>query len=127
MKINENLKINYSSNENYYHFLDIRNLNLSPSDEINYYFEVWDNDKINGFKSRKSLIGKHKELSINELKEKRDDESKKVKNGIDKSIELTKEIEKDIEELKKSLIDKKTLGWEEKKKAENIIKKQKES
>ena len=125
LKINENLKINYSSNENYYHFLDIEALNLSPSDEVNYYFEVWDNDKINGHKSSKSLIGKHKELSKDELKEKRNDESEKVKNGINKSIELAKEIEKDIEELKKSLIDKKTLGWEEKKKAENIIKKQK--
>tara|TARA_B100000683_G_scaffold264135_1_gene293277 strand:+ start:1327 stop:4635 length:3309 start_codon:yes stop_codon:yes gene_type:complete len=125
LKINENLKINYSSNENYYHFLDIEALNLSPSDEVNYYFEVWDNDKINGHKSSKSLIGKHKELSKDELKEKRNDESEKVKNGINKSIELAKEIEKDIEELKKSLINKKTLGWEEKKKAENIIKKQK--
>ena len=125
LKINENLKINYSSSENYYHFLDIEALNLSPSDEVNYYFEVWDNDKINGHKSSKSLIGKHKELSKDELKEKRNDESEKVKNGINKSIELAKEIEKDIEELKKSLINKKTLGWEEKKKAENIIKKQK--
>ena len=125
IKVNKNLKINQSSSENYYHFLDIRNLNLSPSDEINYYFEVWDNDKINGHKSSKSFIGTHKELSEDKLKEKRDGESEKVKNGIDKSIELAKEIEKDVEELKKSLIEKKSLGWEEKKKAENIIKKQK--
>ena len=40
-----------------------------------------------------------------------------MKKGIDKSIELAKEIEKDIEELKKSLIEKKSLGWEDKKKA----------
>ena len=84
------MKINQSSSQNYYHFLDIRNLNLSPSDEINYYFEVWDNDKINGHKSSKSFIGKHKELSEDELKEKRDGEIEKVKKGIDKSIELTK-------------------------------------
>ena len=120
LKINKSLKINQSSSENYYHFLDLGNLNLSPSDEINYYFEVWDNDKINGHKSSKSFIGRHKELSEEKLKEKRDDESKKVKQGIDKSIELAKEIEKDIEELKKSLIEKKSLGWEDKKKAEKI-------
>lgn len=125
LKINESLKINQSSRENYYHFLNIGKLNLSPSDEINYYFEVWDNDKINGHKSSKSIIGKHKELSEDKLKEKRDVESKKVKKGIDKSIELAKEIEKDIDELKKSLIEKKSLGWEDKKKVENIIKKQK--
>ncbi|MAO71513.1 MAG: hypothetical protein CMD02_03260 [Flavobacteriales bacterium] len=125
LKINENLIVNHTSSENYYHFLDIQNLNLAPSDEINYYFEVWDNDKVNGHKSKKSFIGKHKELSEDKLKEQRDEESKKVKNGMDKSIELAKAIEKDIEELKKSLIEKKSLGWEERKKAENIIKKHK--
>ena len=88
--------VNHTSSENYYHFLDIQNLNLAPSDEINYYFEVWDNDKVNGHKSKKSFIGKHKELSEDKLKEQRDEESKKVKNGIDKSIELAKAIEKDI-------------------------------
>ena len=62
LKFKKTLKINKSSNENYYHFLDIKNLNLSTSDEINYYFEVWDNDGINGFKSSKSFIGKHKKL-----------------------------------------------------------------
>tara|TARA_B100001540_G_C15815623_1_gene647142 strand:+ start:955 stop:4260 length:3306 start_codon:yes stop_codon:yes gene_type:complete len=124
--INDNILINNNSEENYYHYLDLNTLNLSPSDKLNYYFEVWDNDDINGRKSTKSYTGKHSELSLDELNEITDKEDGKIKEKLDNSIQLANEIQKDIEDLKKSLIDKKSLGWEEKKKAENIIKKQKQ-
>ena len=80
---------------------------------------------INGRKSNKSFDGKYKELSKNELIDVRNLENEKIKTSIDNSIELAKEIQKEIDELKKTLVDKKTIGWEEKKKAENILKKQK--
>ena len=116
------IKINQLSNEKYYHYLDVGSLNLKPSDKLSYYFEVWDNDGVNGSKSVKSFIGSFKEPSIEEIKEKRDYENEKIKNNLDESIDLTLEIKKEIENLKKSLINKKNLGWEEKKKAENLIK-----
>ena len=122
----EEIKINHLSNEKYYHYLDMSSLNLNPSDKLTYYFEVWDNDGVNGNKPTKSSIGLYKEISTEERKEKRDNENEKIKDNLDESIDLALEIQKEIEELKKSLINKKTLGWEEKKKAENIIKKQKQ-
>jgi len=121
----EEIKISKNSEEHYYHFIDINSLQLSPSDELIFYFEIWDNDGVNGSKSSKSYTSKHSELSIQDLKEKRDSEDRKIKNKLDETITLAKEIQKDIMDLKKSLIDKKSLGWEEKKKAEDIIKKQK--
>ena len=121
----QKLKINNTSSENYYHFLDLNELNLSSGEEVNYFFEVWDNDQINGRKSNKSFDGKYKELTKNELIDVRNLENEKIKTSIDNSIELAKEIQKEIDELKKTLVDKKTIGWEEKKKAENILKKQK--
>lgn len=123
--ISEDISINNYSEENYYHYLDLNALKLSPSDKISYYFEVWDNDAINGRKSTKSHVGKYSELSLEDLSKLRDKEDGKIKDKLDNSIQLANEIQKDIEDLKKSLIDKKSLGWEEKKKAENIIKKQK--
>ena len=122
---NQKLKINNSSSENYYHFLDLNGLNLSNGEEVNYFFEVWDNDQINGRKSNKSIDGKYKELSKNELIDVRNLENEKIKTSIDNSIGPAKEIQNEIDELKKALVDKKTIGWEEKKKAENILKKQK--
>ena len=123
--IRENIKINQKSKENYYHYLDINLLNLNSSDEINYYFEVWDNDGTNGSKKTKSFLGKYKELSLEELKNKRDTEDKKIKENLNETINIAKEIQEEITDLKKDLINKKNLGWEEKNKVENIINKQK--
>ena len=88
--------------------MDLNELNLSSGDEVNYFFEVWDNDQINGRKSNKSFDGKYKELTKNELIDVRNLENEKIKTSIDNSIELAKEIQKEIDELKKTLVDKKT-------------------
>jgi hypothetical protein len=120
------IKISQTNHSKYYHDLDISSLNLNPSDSLIYYFEVWDNDGVNGSKSTKSLVESYKKPSINETKEKRDNENEKIKDNLDESIELAKEIKKEIEELKNSLFNKTNLGWEEKKKAKNLIEKQKQ-
>ena len=73
----EEIKINYLSNEKYYHYLDVSSLNLNPSDKLTYYFEVWDNDGVNGSKSAKSFVGLYKELSVDQIKENRDNEENK--------------------------------------------------
>lgn len=122
----ENITINQLSKESYYHFLDLNSLNLSPSDEIKFYFEIWDNDRVNGSKSSKTINFSYNEPSKEDLTIKRNAENEKIKKNIDNTIKLAEEIQEDIKNLKRDLIDKKELGWEEKKKAEDIIKKQKE-
>ena len=56
-------------------------------------------------------------MSKNELIDVRNLENEKIKTSIDNSIEPQhKEIQNEIDELKeKLLVDKKTIGWEEKK------------
>ncbi|MBT5858822.1 MAG: hypothetical protein HOH88_03035 [Flavobacteriales bacterium] len=120
------IEINKISKESFYHLLDINLLDLSPSDEITYYFEVWDNDAVNGNKSTKSQTEKIKEASEEQLQNKVEQEDEKIKGNLDNSIELAKEIQKDIENLKKDLINNKDLGWEQKKKMEDLLKKQKQ-
>ena len=90
----EEIKINYLSNEKYYHYLDVSSLNLNPSDKLTYYFEVWDNDGVNGSKSAKSFVGLYKELSVEQIKENRDNENEKIKDNLDESIKLSLEIKK---------------------------------
>lgn len=126
-EINHSEKINIHnlSNENFYHYLNLDSLLLAPSEEVIYYFEVWDNDNINGYKSTKSRISSYKKPSKEELEKRKNKIGEKIKNEFDEAISLSKKIQEEISILKKSLIDKKNLGWKEKKKAENIIKNQK--
>ena len=122
----EEITIQRKNLEQFFHATNFEDLNIDPGKEVNYYFKVWDNDGVNGSKFTKSGTFTYKELSTDELIEKKDLENEKTKSGLNKSISLAEEIQKEIEKLNKKILEKKEIGWEEKQKAKEILKKQKE-
>ena len=112
--------------EHFFHTFSFEKLNIKAGEELNYHFKVWDNDGVNGSKFTKTKTFIYKEPSTEDLIKKKDIENDKTKSGIKKSISLAEEIKKDIDELKKAILEKKKIGWEEKEKTKNILKKQKE-
>lgn len=124
--IKKDIIIQQLSKEQFFFTFKFDKLNLSAGTSVNYYFEVWDNDGINGSKSTKSKQFSHKEDTKDELIAKKDVENEKTKSSLNKSLSLANEIKKDIDKLNKSILEKKKVSWEEKKKAEDILKKQKQ-
>ena len=55
------------TSSNFYHFFDLSSLGLDPGDVVDYYFEVWDNDEINGPKSNKTQLQIYKAPTESEL------------------------------------------------------------
>ena len=51
-------------NQNFFYEFQLNNLNLNDGDEINYFLEVFDNDKINGSKKTKSTDFIYKKFFI---------------------------------------------------------------
>ena len=124
--VSQHLTIKDLSKELFFFTFKFDELNLAAGEEIEYYFEVWDNDGVNGSKSTKSTRFSYKEATKEELILKNEAENEKTKSGLNKSISLAKEIKKDIAELNKSILEKKKITWEEKQKAKEILKKQKQ-
>ena len=124
--VSQQLTIKQLSKELFFFTFKFDELNLGAGEEMEYYFEVWDNDGVNGSKNTKSTRFSHKEATKEELTAKKDAENEKTKSGLNKSISLAKEIKKDIAELNKSILEKKKISWEEKQKAKEILKKQKQ-
>jgi hypothetical protein len=110
----------------YYYFLDASRFNLLPGDKIEYYFEVWDNDGVNGSKSAKTQIMQFKAPTVDEMNEATDKTNSEIKKDLDDGIKKAKDLQKDINDLAKKLNDKKQMGYDEKKKLEDILKKQNE-
>lgn len=108
------------------HFWNIDELNILPGDEIAYYFEVWDNDGVNGRKSSKTALKTFKSKSIKERNSSTDSNNKNIKKDLSESVKDAKQLQKDLEEFRKKLSEKKKLGWEEKEKLKDILEKQKE-
>jgi len=111
--------------EQFFHSATFQNLDVDPGQKIIYYFKVWDNDGVNGTKFTKSREFTYKKPSLNELIKQKDFGNEKTKHSLNRSISLAEEIQKEIEELNKIILDKKKIGWEERKKARDLLKKQK--
>ena len=114
------------SQQSFYHFWDMTDLAISPGDEIEYYFEVWDNDGVNGSKSSKSQSMIYHAPTLNEIAQNTEKKNSEIKKEMEESIKDAKELQKEMEELYKKILEKKNLSWEEKKKLEELLKQQKE-
>lgn len=110
----------------FYHYWDLNQTERSAEEGVEYYFEVWDNDAINGRKSSRSQKKYYKPPSAEELEKTVNEDSQSLKKNIKKAQQLSKEIERDLEALKRDLLSEKEMRWEDQQKAKEVLKKQQE-
>ena len=75
-----------NSTQPYFYFFNAANFNLQPGDKIEYYFEVWDNDGVNGSKSAKTNIMLFKAPSIDDINKATDKNNSETKKDINDEI-----------------------------------------
>jgi hypothetical protein len=107
------------------YYWNIRQLNLSPGDRVDYYFEVWDNDGVNGRKSTRSKWMSYRMPGVDEFEAKSQQELDKIKEGLQESIDKSKELSQELKDLQQKMFQKKELSWEERKQIEDFIERQK--
>ena len=115
-----------NSRTSFYYSVDLDTLMMYPGDEVKTYFEIWDNDGINGAKSRRSELF-YLSLPTRETLDSLADASEE--NVLSKLQEKTNDLEqlrKDIDEMLKDLMSKKELDWTDKEKIKELLEKQKE-
>ncbi len=129
-KITTNTKVlaisKLSLQDEFFHSWDMTELGLVPGDQIEYYFEIWDNDGVTGSKSTRSQKMLFKAPSMKEIFENAEKNNEKIKNDLQESISQAKDVQKELSELQRKIVEKKTLSWEEKKKLQELLNKQKE-
>ncbi|MEO8793820.1 MAG: hypothetical protein ABI390_00065 [Daejeonella sp.] len=109
----------------FFHAQDFKTL-VSSGQNIEYFFEVWDNDAVNGAKSKRSEVKVFKSLSSAEVEKQLDANTESVKNKMDQAILKAAEVEKEAKRLNQALVEKKTLTYDDKKQVEQLLSKQKE-
>jgi hypothetical protein len=120
-------KLDFSLTTNpqqFFHYFDLASISLNPGDEIEYYFEIWDNDGINGSKSSRSQIMSYKLPTLDEMKKQTDQSNKDIKDEMKETLDEVKQLKKEIDEINKKLIDKKELNWEDKQQIKSLLEKQ---
>lgn len=118
--------VNQVNPQQFFHFYDLANLKLNAGNTVEYYFEVWDNDRIHGSKSTRSQIMSYKLPSIKEIDELTKEKNQLIKNEMDDAIKEAKQLQKEIEQLSKKMVDKKDLNWEDQQQIQTLLEKQQE-
>ena len=109
----------------YEHVWDLANdLPLGPGDELTYYFEVWDNDGVNGAKSARTGVMALKLPTREELAARAEANDTRVKDELKKALEATRDLQEDTERLREKLLQEKELDWKAKKEVEKLAERQ---
>lgn len=121
------ISIKNNQTENTFFYLwDINSIKLNPGENIEYFFEVADNDGVNGAKIARSEIKTFKAPTAQEIAQQTEQGSKELRDKMESTIKLANTIEKESKKLSQSLIDKKQLTFEDKKQIEQLLDKQKQ-
>lgn len=126
--LKESVPIGNSTSEQSFQYLyNLDSLILDPEDQIEYYFEVWDNDEINGAKSSKSRVWKFALPSEAEIKELNAETAKESKEAMAKQLSELDKLNKELDDFKKEVLQKKKTDWQDKEKLKSMLEKQKQA
>lgn len=105
---------------------DVRNLNLEPGDEVTYYFEVFDNDAVNGSKSARTGLMQYKMPTLDEFRQQQADNSAEIKKDLEKALKESLKVQEELKKLRDKVLQKKEMDWQTRKEMEKLLDRQKQ-
>ena len=114
-----------NTRQSFYHFVDLNDLNVMPGDEVIYYFEIWDNDGIHGSKSTRSQKMIYKLPTLDEINKALEKNRANIEDDLKKGMQEAKSIQEDVREIRKNLMEKKNLNYQDKQQIQQLLDRQK--
>lgn len=114
------------TSEDFYHFWDLGRMELVPGDVLEYWFEVWDNDGVNGSKSARTDKRTYRLPTLSELAQENNAKGEKMKDELSEAVKQAQKMQKELGKMQKDMLDKQQLNWEDKAKMKDLIEMQKE-
>ncbi|WP_199117879.1 hypothetical protein [Pedobacter sp. ASV28] len=117
---------NHQTENSFFYLWNLNEIIAKPGQFIEYFFEVADNDGVNGAKISRSEIKTYQAPTQQQIAEKLAEGSQTLKQKMESTIKLANTIEKESKKLSESILDKKQLNFEDKKQIEQLLDKQKQ-
>lgn len=115
-----------SLQQSFNHSINLSDLQINKGDELSYYFQVSDNDGVNGSKSSKSIVQHYKLPSEDEIEDILASNNENIKEQLNNNLKKAQELQKEFNDIKKSLLEKKQMDWSDKARVEQFLENQKE-
>jgi hypothetical protein len=122
----EEIRISQSIvNQSFFHHLDVRNIEVKPGETVEYYYEVYDNDQINGSKSARSRMFTYYIPDRDELLARAREDNEQIKDELSGGIGEVQEARKDLEELRRQMLESDRMSWDQQEGVKELLDKQK--
>ena len=112
--------------QDFYFNFDAGALNLSPGYSMEYFFEVKDNDGINGAKSSKTQAVVFRLKTMEEINKEITQSNEKTKTSMDNLAKEAADLTKELEKMSRQLMQTNEPTWQDKKKMEALMEQYKE-
>jgi hypothetical protein len=109
----------------YDYVFDLKTINLGPGEKINFYFEVSDNDAVNGSKKTKTTVMTYEKPTLEQVKIQDQLNDEAIKEQLTDALKDMDKLQDNMKKLKDKLLQAKNLNWQDKKELEKILDEQK--
>jgi len=104
--------------------LDLQEFSLKPGEQLSYFFEVFDNDAVNGSKSARTSVMQFKKPSLEEFKDMENKNEDDIRNKLEESLKESRRIKEELKKLREKMLQKQEPDWEDKKELEKLMERQ---
>lgn len=104
----------------------IEEIQLKAGEQLNFYYEVFDNDAVNGPKSTRSTIMTISKPTVEEYQQKEDENQEEIIANLMQAYEKNEKLREEIEKLKNKILSEQDVNWQDKKALEDLMKLQEE-
>lgn len=117
IKIQNNVTI-----QDFYYYFDQNMFQLNPGEQLEYYFQVFDNDGVNGAKSTKSTVQSYKVRTMDEIEKDLSKSEEQTRSDYSDLLKESSDLAKEIEKMQQKMRQEKELSWQDKKNLEKLMK-----
>ncbi|HWZ02691.1 MAG TPA: hypothetical protein VNX40_03710, partial [Mucilaginibacter sp.] len=110
----------------FFYYWSLKDMGIKPGDQVTYYFEVADNDGVNGPKKVRSPERSLHIPDAAELNNELNAGTQEVKQKMESAIKLAGQVERESQKLNEMLLDKNNLSFDEKKQIQDLMQKKKD-
>ncbi len=107
----------------FFYFWNLKELRIKPGDQVSYYFQVKDNNMVNGHQTARTPERTLDMPTEIEITQQLNANVETVKDKIQDAIKLAAQIDKDIKKLNEMLLNKANLSFDDRKQIQDLLEK----
>jgi hypothetical protein len=110
----------------FFYYWNLKDIGTQPGDQVTYYFEVADNDAVNGPKKARTPERTLNVPDAQEINQQLNAGTQAIKQKMESAIKLAGQVERESQKLNELLLNKNTLSFDEKKQVADLLQKKKD-